>query len=59
MYCKKWEIDFPDNPYNKQLFWDAKTDHLFEFIEIDKNIHSSLLGESRWVIVTSQNLGVV
>ena len=49
----------PDNPYNKQLFWDAKTDHLFEFIEIDKNIHSPLLGESRWVIVTSQNLGVI
>ena len=59
MFCKKWKIDFPDNPYNKQLFWDQETDHLFEFIEIDKNIHSSLLGESRWVIATSQNLGVI
>jgi len=55
MYCKKWEINFPDNPYNGQIFWDKESNHLFEFHSIDKNVHSHLLGESRWLIVTSQN----
>ena len=52
MTNNNWGINFPDNPYEGQIFYYPHTQDTFTYVVPDKSLRHKL-GEPRWIMITS------